>query len=56
MATKTGQRLDPNQDKSRVDGATTLIEEHIAKDALQPTNASIHETTEAGILGLSSCG
>ncbi|HSW52242.1 MAG TPA: response regulator [Sulfuricaulis sp.] len=28
-------------DKTRVDGAAILIEEHVAKDALQPTDASI---------------
>jgi hypothetical protein len=31
MATKTGQQLDPNQDKASVDGAVTLTEEHSAK-------------------------
>jgi hypothetical protein len=31
MATKTGQRLDPDQGKASVDAAATLIEEHIAK-------------------------
>jgi hypothetical protein len=31
MASKTGQRLDLNQDKTSVDAAATLIEEHIAK-------------------------